>query len=292
MTERGTDMARIVKRPEKAMSSYESADTKLEYDTINAIEAVNARSAFLITLGVLPALWRPLIKTLPLPWVRAGTEAFQKITKLTVTVVADRSHHSATRNDILAKYFDATDENGQKLDAQELSSEAITLLIAGTDTTSKYVLCGYLYVRFLTKLFSSVAAMTFYIAHNPVVQARLQAELDEALVSPVFDSREEPVLATYEQIKGLSYLQDVVNEGLRVFSTVGLGLPRIVPDGGLTVLGRTLSPGTVVSVPTYVLNRDKSIWGDDAEYFNPDRWANGNKAAMLKAFAPFSTGPR
>ena len=99
-------------------------------------------------------------------------------------------------------------------------------------------------------------------------------------------------LATYEQLKNLPYLQDVISEGLRLFSTVGIGLPRVVPEGGLTILGHVFEPGTILSVPTYTVHRDKEVWGDDANEFVPDRWSRGNRNVMQKAFAPFSIGPR
>lgn len=117
--------------------------------------------------------------------------------------------------------------------------------------------------------------------------------MDEALGSPnVVDDDSKPTIVSYESVKNLPYLQDVVNEGLRLFSAVGVGLPRVVPEGGLTILGHTFPPGTVVSVPVYVVHRDKAAWGDDVESFNPDRWAKGDKTEMMRAFAPFSIGPR
>lgn len=133
-----------------------------------------------------------------------------------------------------------------------------------------------------------------YLAQNSAVQTKLQAELDAALGSPqsIGDDRDEPMLASHEVVKSLPYLRDVINEGLRLFSTLGIGLPRLVQGDGLTILGRTFAPGTVVSVSTYALHHDKTIWGDDAESFSPDRWEKGNREGLMKAFAPFSTGPR
>lgn len=118
--------------------------------------------------------------------------------------------------------------------------------------------------------------------------------MDDALGPPTLELFEDGdfSLGTYEQLKNLQYLQDVINEGLRLFSTVGLGLPRVVPEGGLTILGHTFEPGTIVSVPTYTLHRDKAIWGEDADEFIPERWSRGDRATMQKAFAPFSIGPR
>lgn len=122
----------------------------------------------------------------------------------------------------------------------------------------------------------------------------MQKELDKALGRPAYNDgdAERPALVAYELVKNLPYLHDVVNEGLRLFSTIGLGLPRVAPEGGLRVLGEAFAPGTIVSVPTYVTHHDEAVWGEESWAFNPDRWQTGDNAVMAKAFAPFSLGPR
>lgn len=143
-------------------------------------------------------------------------------------------------------------------------------------------------------MLSSSAVITFYLARNRDAQKKLQQELDDALGPPSTASLEDTDFGSgsYEQLKDLPYLRDVINEGLRLYSTVGFGLPRVVPEGGLTICGETFAAGTIVSVPSYTVHRDKSIWGEDADQYVPERWSRGDKAAMQKAFAPFSLGPR
>lgn len=137
MTERGSDTALIAKSPDDAISSYGSTETELEYDSVRAVEAINKRSTFIIALGALPISWRSFVQKLPLPLVRGGNDGIRKISALAVTAVANRTKQSSNRSDILSKYFDATDERGEKMDNFELSSEALVLLVAGSDTTSK-----------------------------------------------------------------------------------------------------------------------------------------------------------
>lgn len=120
------------------------------------------------------------------------------------------------------------------------------------------------------------------------MQEKLQKELDE--VSSL-DADDDAVF-TCEQVKRLPYLEAVINEGLRVHSTSSLGLPRIAPEGGLTVRGMHFPAGTVLSVPTYTIHRDKETWGQDADEFRPERWLERDHAAMQRAFNPFSYGPR
>ena len=119
-----------------------------------------------------------------------------------------------------------------------------------------------------------------------MVQQKLQRELDEAL-----GNDDDPV-STFEQVKRLPYLEAVINEGLRLHSTSGIGLPRVVPEGGLTVCGRFFPEGTVLSVPSYTIHRDKEVWGEDADAFRPERWFERDEKAIQKTFNPFSFGPR
>lgn len=133
---------------------------------------------------------------------------------------------------------------------------------------------------------SSSCAITYYLAANPPVQYKLQKELDDALGS------EDEYVSTYEQVKRLPYLEAVINEALRVHSTSSIGLPRIAPEGGLTIQGIHFPQGTVLSVPSYTIHRDTKVWGEDADVFRPERWFERDNATLQKAFNPFSYGPR
>jgi benzoate 4-monooxygenase len=44
-------------------------------------------------------------------------------------------------------------------------------------------------------------------------------------------------------------LEKVIDEALRIHCTSGIGLARVVPEGGATVCGRFFEAGTVLSVP-------------------------------------------
>jgi cytochrome P450 len=78
------------------------------------------------------------------------------------------------------------------------------------------------------------------------------------------------------------FLQACIKESLRIFSPVPMGLPRIAPEGGLTIGDRTLPEGTIVSINPWVMHHSKEIWGKDAHEFNPDRWLGGGAAAREK----------
>lgn len=133
---------------------------------------------------------------------------------------------------------------------------------------------------------SSTCAILYYLARNRHVQDKLQRELDEQL------GTEDEVATTVSQVKHLPYLDACINEGLRLHSTSSLGLPRIVPEGGLTVCGQLFLEGTVLSVPSYTIHRNTMVWGEDVEIYRPERWFECDHAAIQKTFNPFSVGPR
>ena len=118
------------------------------------------------------------------------------------------------------------------------------------------------------------------------MQAKLQKELDDTL------GLDDDPVSTFEQVKRLHYLEAIINETLRIHSTSAIGLPRLVPQGGMTVLDKTFPEGTVLSVPSYTIHRDKAVWGEDADSFRPERWFEHDEAELQKAFNPFSYGPR
>ncbi|GBE89063.1 Benzoate 4-monooxygenase [Sparassis crispa] len=233
-----------------------------------AVQVLNDRGEYSASMGVLPPHWRPIAKRL-IPWYSRGNQAVQRLAGIAVAAVARRMTAPSDRTDLLGKLQEGKDDEGNPMGGGELTAEALTQLIAGSDTTS-----------------NSSCAITYHLAHNPEVQRKLQRELDEAL-----GTDDDPV-ATYEQVKRLTYLEDVINEALRVHSTSGIGLPRVVPAGGLTACGRFFPEGTILSVPTYTVHRDVQAWGADSDVFRPERWQEGDKAMMQGAFNPFSFGPR
>lgn len=126
----------------------------------------------------------------------------------------------------------------------------------------------------------------YYLAGHPRVQLKLQKELDEQL------GTEDEIVSNGQQVKRTPYLDACINEALRLHSPSAIGLPRVVAEGGLTIFGHYFPEGTILSVPSYSIHRDKRIWGDDVEIYRPERWFERNQADMQKTLNIFSVGPR
>ena len=47
---------------------------------------------------------------------------------------------------------------------------------------------------------------------------------------------------------------------------------RSVSRGGLTIAGKHVPEGVEAACNPWIVNRDKAVWGEDAEEFRPERW--------------------
>ena len=105
------------------------------------------------------------------------------------------------------------------LTVDQLSADTLTLLLAGTDTTSL-----------------TLTMATYSVLRDPNVLRKLQAELREAM--PRKDTQLE-----YAELEKLPYLRAVVRETLRTATVVPGRLPRVVPAEGALFCGHRISPG-------------------------------------------------
>lgn len=219
------------------------------------------------TIGCLPQL-KPYAKYLPDPFFSKGIAAVENLAGIAIACVNERLNKPSDRVDLLARLMEGRDETGAKLGREELTAEALTQLIAGSDTTS-----------------NTSCALLYHCLRNPSVIKKLQAELDQALP----DVEAVPM---FSQVRDLPYLDAVIKETMRIHSTSSLGLPRVIPPGpGITLNGHHFPQGVVLSVPAYTIHHSKKIWGPDADEFRPERWEKMTEEQKA-AFIPFSYGPR
>ena len=99
------------------------------------------------------------------------------------------------------------------------------------------------------------------------------------------------VLPTYQQLQGLTYVTQILNETLRLYPTAPAFTRQPYKDD--VVGGYLLPKGSSITALTIMLHRDKSIWGEDADEFNPDHFRPETRATLpLNAFKPFGSGQR
>jgi cytochrome P450 len=75
--------------------------------------------------------------------------------------------------------------------------------------------------------------------------------------------------------KTLPYLQACILEGLRFGPPLTGILPKQTPPEGDVIDGKFIPGGTAIGVAFYALQRNKKVYGDDADVFRPERWLPG-----------------
>eukprot|EP00164_Ancoracysta_twista_P005646 GFYU01007743.1.p1 GENE.GFYU01007743.1~~GFYU01007743.1.p1 ORF type:complete len:497 (-),score=176.20 GFYU01007743.1:187-1677(-) len=170
------------------------------------------------------------------------------------------------QKDLLDMLLNAKDkETGQGLTDAEILHQAMTFLLAGYETTA-----------------NTLAFTTYFLAQSEEVQSKLIEEVDR-----VIGDEDVP---TYEQIRDMTYLEQVINEGLRLFPPGGVLLREVCED--TEVKGYKFKKGTTVAMPTFAIHRDPEFW-EEPERFNPDRFS---KEEVEKrdpgCFIPFGVGQR
>ena len=106
------------------------------------------------------------------------------------------------------------DENGRKMNDDEITSHCILFMIAGYETTS-----------------NALTYTAYQLALNPNIQQKLQAEIDEYFKNnPVINAKHsEPCLhftfytqdsTPYQACMDIAYLDMVIQESLRLYPPV------------------------------------------------------------------------
>ena len=83
---------------------------------------------------------------------------------------------------------------------------------------------------------------------------------------------------TYLQTQQLPVLQAVVKEATRLLPSIVFQLLRHAPEN-FSVRGYHIPAGTPVGISPIAQNRDREIWGDDADEFLPERWLKDEASA-------------
>ncbi len=131
-------------------------------------------------------------------------------------------------------------------------------------------------------------AIIYHLLKSPRQYATLKQELDSATASGQLST---PNIEYAEAIK-LPFLNACIKEGMRLHPSVALTMPRIVPEGGEEFNGYYVPAGYRVGVNPAVVQYDKSVFGEDADTFNPERWLGPAAKEMEKAMVPFGAGSR
>src|SRR4030095_9763427 len=100
------------------------------------------------------------------------------------------------------------------------------------------------------------------------------------------------VLPTYAQVNQLAYLEQILKESLRLWPTAPVFALSPYKD---EMIGGTypMRKNYQIVVLSPMLHRDRKVWGDQADIFNPDNFSReAERARPANAYKPFGNGQR
>lgn len=167
--------------------------------------------------------------------------------------------------DLMLQYRDV---NSAALSDMDVRDEVNTFMFAGQDTTK-----------------SAMSFALYRLAKHPEIQEEVVKELNAIFGG---SDREE----TYQDLQNMKYLERVIKETLRMYTTVPIIGRRLTHEVTLPNGGYTLPKGTPVLLFLYKLHQNSEIYPNPEE-FNPDRFLLENAQNRSPyAYCPFSAGPR
>jgi len=175
-----------------------------------------------------------------------------------------------TKQDLLSYMLSGVDKKtGGRLDDLNIRYQIITFLIAGHETTSGL-------------LSFAINAML----NNPDAMAKAYEEVDRVLGADL------SVTPTYAQVNQLTYISQILKETLRLWPTAPMFALYPYKD---TTIGNKfkVNKGVQIAVLVPMLHRDTSVWGEQAEIFNPDNFSReAERNRPGNAYKPFGNGQR
>jgi cytochrome P450 len=179
-------------------------------------------------------------------------------------MIAERREAKSDFGDLLSMLLLARDdEDGTGMTDKQVRDEAMTIFLAGHETTS-----------------NGMSWMWYLLAKHPDVFTKLRNEV------AVLEGR----MPTLDDLPRLPYTLQVFKEALRLYPPAYI-LTR-TPTEDVFIDGYKLKKGAIIMISPYILHRNAEYF-PDPERFDPDRFSpEKEKLIPRHAYLPFGAGPR
>ncbi|KAL4741810.1 cytochrome P450 [Aspergillus similis] len=188
----------------------------------------------------------PIIRIGPKPTLTGVLYAFRVVAEYQAELNSNKVKPGNVDH-TLDKYVQLKKTHPDMVNDVQIVNWLMLSILAGGDTSS-----------------ATMRATVYYLAKNADAYKKLVAELTAAnLTMP----------AQWKDIRELPYLDAVIRESMRINPGIAMNFERVAPEGGYTLPdGRYIPAGTKVGISPAVTNRDYAIFGEDSDFFRPDRW--------------------
>ena len=192
---------------------------------------------------------------IPLPGNLRYLRSIRRLDKLIFGFIEAKEKHGGG-DDLLTMLMEVRDEDGSAMDRKQIRDEAITIFLAGHETTA------------------IALSWTFYLlALNPRAEERAAAAAQSA---------DDPMRS--------AYLMNVINESMRLYPPAYAFGREALED--CEIGGYRVPAGTTIFMSPWVMHRDERFFADPLA-FRPERWENDFAKTLPRfAYLPFGGGPR
>lgn len=232
-------------------------------DWFGAIDALEGMLLPCALMGLSPALLRVVTSSVCKPFLPKKTDegGVGRLLGVLDERVGQRYGEKKRRGmDVLQVLVDSG------LSREEVESEILIHLLGGTDTTA-------------TALRNTV----FFLSTCPKAYRKLQDEIDSAMGRVT-----RPVIADVE-CSELRFLQACIRESMRCWPPLS-GLQAKTSDVDDVICGVKVPAGTNIAFGWFEIMRDKSVFGDNAEVFDPMRWLEADPEQLKEMDATQGLG--
>jgi cytochrome P450 len=206
------------------------------------------------------------LEKIPFPQTRRFRNARDTLNNVIFSIIEERRREGMEKGDLLSMLLTAQDEeDGRGMTNEQVRDEALTLFLAGHETTS------------------NALTWTWYLlSQNPEKEAELHREIDLVL-----DGRPP----RFDDVVDLKYIEAVLAESMRLFPPAW-GVGRLALEDH-ELGGYSVPKGSLVLVSQYVTHRDRRYW-EYADQFIPERWLTQSvkDAGQRYIYFPFGGGIR
>lgn len=203
---------------------------------------------------------------LPIPFNKRFERALAALDEELYRIIRQRrGGEHGQGDDLLAMLMVARDEEtGESMSDRQLRDEAITIYLAGHETTA-----------------NALSWVWYLLSKNPEVARKVGEE-----VSCVLKGR----TPSFEDLPKLVYTRMVIDETLRLYPPVWIVTRKALEDDEIG--GYRIPAGSKLMLSPYVTHRRADLW-ENPERFDPERFAFGSSGGRERyAYYPFGGGPR
>ncbi|XP_010414809.1 PREDICTED: alkane hydroxylase MAH1-like [Camelina sativa] len=252
-----------------SMTGYDPMSLSTEMPEVEFAEAVDLGEEAIFYRHLKPVILWKLQK-----WIGIGLERKLRVSMLTVDemlakIISSRREEISrgereTSMDVLTYYINVDTIKYRFLKPRNdkfIRDVVFSLLIAGRDTTS-----------------SAFTWFFWLLSMHPQVMAKIRREIN---------TKYDPA-----DLEKLVYLHAAFSETMRLYPPLPFNHKSPL-ESDVLPSGHKVEAHSMILISMYALGRMRSVWGEDASDFKPERWISGGlRHEPSYKFLVFNSGPR